>query len=282
MQAVEVTSVNAGSLNPYTFTITFADNVAVAAASLSGSVVQVLPPGAAAPITATVSSVVDVGGANASGDARSVIVTYEITPPGGSWSSADAGIYTITLGGSPVTDLAGNAVAPGTIGTFTVLNVVATPTVVVGSTLPGSTYGQSVSFTVVVSGSGPTATGTVQFLIDGKDFGSPVSLSAGDATSASTVQLGAGSHAIEADYSGDSNYVASDGTYTQLVNPAPLSIVADNLSRPVGQANPNLTYSVHGLRQRRHGGVSRHHRVGRSDDLGHDEQSGWHVPDHGD
>ena len=44
----------------------------------------------------------------------------------------------------------------------------------VGSTLPGSTYGQSVSFTVVVSGGGPTPQGTVQFVVDGSNFGSPV------------------------------------------------------------------------------------------------------------
>ncbi len=130
-------------------------------------------------------------------------------------------------------------------GTLTVTPGVAT--VALSSTLPGSTYGQSVSFTVVVTGSGPAPGGAVQFLIDGKDFGSPVTLSAGDAASTSTTKLGAGSHTIMADYSGDSNYAASDGTYTQLVNQAPLSIVADNLSRQVGEANPTLTYQLTGF-----------------------------------
>ena len=48
------------------------------------------------------------------------VVTYQITPPGGAWTSADNGTYTVTLGGGPVTDLAGNAVASGTLGTFSV------------------------------------------------------------------------------------------------------------------------------------------------------------------
>ena len=43
---------------------------------------------------------------------------------------------------------------------------------VVGSTLADSTYGQSVSFTVTVSGGGPMPTGTVQFVVDGTDLGS--------------------------------------------------------------------------------------------------------------
>ena len=117
----------------------------------------------------------------------------------------------------------------------------------VGSTLPDSTYGQSVSFTVMVSGGGPTPTGTVQFVVDGTDFGSPVTLSGGGATSPSTTLLGAGSHTVVAQYSGDPNYAANTGNYTQVVNQAPLSIVPDNLSRPVGQPNPTLTYTFTGF-----------------------------------
>ena len=121
------------------------------------------------------------------------------------------------------------------------------PNVSVGSTLPNSTYGQSVSFTVNVSGGGPTPTGTVQFLVDGTDFGTAVTLAGGSATSPSTTLLGAGNHTVEADYSGDSNYSANSGTYTQVVNQAPLSIIPDHLSRPVGQANPPLTYAFTGF-----------------------------------
>ena len=184
LQAVAVTDANAASLNPYDFTITFADNVAIAAVSLPGAIVEVIPPGEAAPISATVVSTTPVGTTDANGDAKSFVVKYQITPPGGSWTTADNGNYTITLGGAPVIDLAGNAVAPGNLGTFSVLLGANIASVVLSSTRPGSTYGQSVSFTVVVSGGGPTPQGTVQFVVDGSNFGSPVTLSGGAATSA--------------------------------------------------------------------------------------------------
>jgi ELWxxDGT repeat protein len=121
------------------------------------------------------------------------------------------------------------------------------PEVSVGSILPNSAYGQSVGFTVTVSGGGPTPTGTVQFRVDGTDFGTAVPLSGGSATSPSTTLLGASHHTIEADYSGDSSYSVNSSTYIQVVSKAPLSIVPDNHSRAVGQPNPTLTYTFTGF-----------------------------------
>jgi len=115
LQAAAVTSSNATS---YTFTITYSDNVAVAVTTLSDAVVQILPPGSGAPIPATVESTVAVGTTDGMGNAHSFIVTYQITPPGGAWASADNGIYTVTLGGGSVTDLAGNPTASGPLGTY--------------------------------------------------------------------------------------------------------------------------------------------------------------------
>src|SRR5262249_11857847 len=54
LHADDVTASNASALNPYTFTMTFSDNVAVTAATLSGGVVQVLPPGSTPPILASI------------------------------------------------------------------------------------------------------------------------------------------------------------------------------------------------------------------------------------
>jgi Bacterial Ig-like domain (group 3) len=53
------------------------------------------------------------------------------------------------------------------------------------------------------------ACGTVQFQIDGKNFGSAVTLSGGKATSGSTTSLTAGNHNITAVYSGDTTYAGS-------------------------------------------------------------------------
>jgi hypothetical protein len=120
LQAVAVSSGNASSLNPYTFTITLSDNVAIAAASLSGAAVQVIPPSQLAPIAASFVSATPVGQTDTPGDAQSFVVKYQITPPGGSWTAPDNGTYTVTLGGAPLTDLAGNPVPLGAVGTFTV------------------------------------------------------------------------------------------------------------------------------------------------------------------
>jgi hypothetical protein len=61
------------------------------------------------------------------------------------------------------------------------------------------------------------ATGTVQFLIDGKNFGSTVTLSGGKATSGSTTSLTAGNHNITAVYIGDTTYGGSTSNLVQKV-----------------------------------------------------------------
>ncbi len=105
----------------YTFTITYASAAAISAASLAGSVVDVIPPtGLGGPITATVAATVANGPTDPWGDAQSFTVTYTITPPGGSWTSADNGTYSISLGGSPISDINGTPVPTGTVGTFSV------------------------------------------------------------------------------------------------------------------------------------------------------------------
>jgi hypothetical protein len=80
-----------------------------------------------------------------------------------------------------------------------------------------STWGQNVTFTATVSPS--SATGTVQFTIDGST-GSPVPVSGGKA-SVSTSTLSVGPHSLTAAYSGDANYGASTSSIlNQTVNKA--------------------------------------------------------------
>ena len=86
----------------------------------------------------------------------------------------------------------------------------------------GTTYGDLVSFTAVVTADGGTPTGTLQFEIDGVDVGSPVVLDAGMA-SFSTSTLTADNHVITAFYtSGTNDYADSQGDFEQTVNPAAL------------------------------------------------------------
>ncbi len=101
----------------------------------------------------------------------------------------------------------------------------ATTTSILSSASP-SQAGQSISFTAAVAAQSPgggTAMGTVQFTIDGANFGSPVNLVNGQAVSAATSALSVGNHVIGAVYAGDSSFLASSATTPQVVSAVVLS-----------------------------------------------------------
>ncbi|MCR1782192.1 Ig-like domain-containing protein [Nocardioides carbamazepini] len=96
-------------------------------------------------------------------------------------------------------------------------------------------HGQAVSFTAQVTPTSGTSapTGTVQFTVDGDDFGAPVAVSAGTATSGSTATLSTGAHTIGARYSGDQNLVDSAAATKQLsVGKAPTSTQLTSTGSP--------------------------------------------------
>lgn len=139
------------------------------------------------------------------------------------------------------TDAQATTRVPDAIGTKTVLSS--------SSLIP--TYGQSLSFTATVSatttGEAPP-TGSVQFQIDGVDFGAPVPLLNGVATSALVTNLSAGLHVITANYTGGGIYARSiSDELRQTVAKARLTVVADNKSRSFGSPNPQLTFSLTAL-----------------------------------
>jgi parallel beta-helix repeat protein len=156
-------------------------------------------------------------------------------------ANALSGSYTVTATATGVTPPAAFSLSNG---------LTSVAGVVVGTTLQNSTYGQSVSFTVTINppSGGPTPTGTAQFVVDGSNFGSPVTLSGGQATSPAISNLSATTHTVSANYSGDSNYApAVSGNFTQTVTKAHLAVVPDNLNRPVAQTNPTLTVHFTGF-----------------------------------
>jgi hypothetical protein len=112
-----------------------------------------------------------------------------------------------------------------------------TTTLTASATSP--VYGQSLTFTANVAAVAPgagTPTGSVQFEIDGADFGTAVELVNGSAMSAAIDTLGAGTHSITAVYSGDPVFVPSTAaTLSQAVAPAPLTIKADDQIKTYGQ-----------------------------------------------
>ena len=135
-------------------------------------------------------------------------------------------------------------------GILTVANTPATTITLTASPGSTSTYGQALTFTAIVSPTmlgNPTPTGTIQFEVDGNPIGVPVTLVNGSATSDSLTTLDAASHSIEAIYSGDAEYATNAQSLTQTVNPAPLTITADNQTKFYGAALPTLTASYSGF-----------------------------------
>jgi hypothetical protein len=110
-----------------------------------------------------------------------------------------------------------------------------TTTTVTGPTT--STYGQPVTFTATVSAAGATPTGSVQFQVDGTNFGSPIPLSNGTAT-LTTSALAVGPHSVMALYTSDnSQFPNSDSSAHPLsltVNPITLSVTTPDSRQQSG------------------------------------------------
>jgi hypothetical protein len=124
------------------------------------------------------------------------------------------------------------------------------PGITLTGTIPAPVYGQSLAITATVAPakSGlPTPSGTVQFLIDGANFGSPLKLVKGVATSQATSALSATQHTISVSYSGDADFVPSTTSIPLVVSPAVLAVTADDQSMNHGDAVPALTYSLSGF-----------------------------------
>ncbi|WP_424630519.1 Ig-like domain repeat protein [Bradyrhizobium sp. SYSU BS000235] len=127
---------------------------------------------------------------------------------------------------------------------------VATTTTTVGSSPNPSASGQSVIFTVTVTGSSPT--GTVQFKDGGSNLGAAVTLTAVSATVATatftTSALTTTSHNITAVYSGDTNNgTSTSSALTQTVNAAATTTTVGSSPNPstLGQS-VTLTATVTG------------------------------------
>ncbi len=134
---------------------------------------------------------------------------------------------------------------------YTSPNLTQATTTVVSSTNNPSTYGGSVAFTATVTaGANPVTSGTVQFVVDGTNYGSAVALDGnGQAASQATTTLTAGSHTVLANYSGSGSYQSSNGSLSggQTVNKATLTVTADPASMTYGDSLPTFTASYSGF-----------------------------------
>jgi hypothetical protein len=186
-------------------------------------------------------------------------VTFTVTA-NGSGATPTGTVQFLSNGsnlGSPVTLTGGSATTPAStfpLGTYNitahysgdsnysaetsnavtvVVTAKATPTVALSASANYITTAQSVSFSVSASGYGGTPTGTVQFLSNGSNLGSPVTLSGGAANSPAETFSTAGIYAITAQYSGDANFNATtSNTLTLTVNSVQQTSPSFTLSAP--------------------------------------------------
>ncbi|WP_421926120.1 Ig-like domain repeat protein [Neoaquamicrobium sediminum] len=172
-------------------------------------------------------------------------VTFTATVAASTGGSTPTGTVTFSVDGTPQAPVALNgsgqasfstaALAPGAhtiaadysgVTNYVASNTSLTQTVdqlgtttALASSLNPSAPGDSVTFTATVAAAsgGGTPTGTITFTVDGTAQ-APVALDASGQASFSTDALAPGAHTIAADYSGDTNYVASNTSLTQAVD----------------------------------------------------------------
>ncbi len=112
------------------------------------------------------------------------------------------------------------------------------PQVALSSSASSITLGQTVTYTVNVTGKTPT--GTVQFYVNGTAYGSPVTLSGGRASITSSALNTTGTDVITASYSGDANNAANTvlTPVTETVTSVPVSVALSSSASTVstGQA----------------------------------------------
>ncbi|CAM3419362.1 Ig-like domain-containing protein [Nocardioides dubius] len=115
-----------------------------------------------------------------------------------------------------------------------VIGRIGTSTTVTPSESP-ATLGEPLTFTAHVQGTGNPA-GQVQFAVDGADFGAPVTLSNGSATSAAIGTLGLGQHHVQARYLGTDDHAPSASPTVAFAVRPPLVVTSTRLDLSTASA----------------------------------------------
>jgi PA14 domain/FG-GAP-like repeat len=141
-----LTSVTSGSTG-YEFTVVYSDNTAVKRSTIDSQDILVTGPTSSTQLATTqLATLVSI---NSAQEGSPLTATYRILAPGGTWDSADTGLYQISLQANQITDLNGNFMAASVLGT---LAVDLTPPTANLTALNISIEGQRTSsFTIVYS-----------------------------------------------------------------------------------------------------------------------------------
>jgi len=111
------------------------------------------------------------------------------------------------------------------------------------------TYGQSLTMSATVSANGPTPTGTIQFVVNGQQYGVPVTIASAAAGVSFTPFGTTQTNAVVAVYSGDANYGPATSPSVQfVVNPAgtpsfTLSATSITITTPGKSGSSSITIS---------------------------------------
>ena len=111
------------------------------------------------------------------------------------------------------------------------VNKAATTMSLVSSTNP-STFGKGVNYVATVVSENATPTGTVQFIIDGRNFGVPVTLNESHKASITVPDLPAGIHRIFAYFLENENFSPSNASLRQQINKANTNVTLASSANP--------------------------------------------------
>ena len=111
--SLSVIDLTAPGTNSHTFTVTYADDVAINTATIDSQDVRVRGPN-------DYNQVATLVGVHEIGNGTPRTVTYRITAPSENWTRANYGVYTISVETDQVTDTNDNRVPSGDIGSFLV------------------------------------------------------------------------------------------------------------------------------------------------------------------
>jgi hypothetical protein len=132
--------------------------------------------------------------------------------------------------------------------TLTGTGVLPTPTLKITSPANGASFtsGTAITFSAsVTSSSGPQPTGTVQFKVDGANYGSAVTLSSTGTASTSVTGLTTTTHTLSVTYSGDANYgVAGPVSVTITVKAAATVKFVAPLTTQIESATSTVALNV--------------------------------------
>ncbi len=110
-------------------------------------------------------------------------------------------------------------------------------------------YGTAYSINASITGTSPAPTGTVMFTINGVAIcpAAPLPANGAATCSPSPTLENVGVYTVTVSYTGDGNYLPASTTIQLSITPAPVTVRADDVTRPYNTPNPTLTGTITGV-----------------------------------